>query len=69
MYSRFLEQAGRSEAPLAAEAATAWTDLANALHTASERAEPDAALWRQIDTAANRVAEAEDRLWTSLANP
>jgi len=69
MYSRFLEEAGRPEAPLAAEAAGAWTDLAGRFHAASEHEEPDPALWRQIDTAANRVAEAEERLWTSLANP
>ncbi len=69
MYSRFLEEAGRPEASLAADAADAWTDLANAFHTASERDEPEPGLWRQIDTAANRVAEAEGRLWTSLAIP
>jgi hypothetical protein len=69
MYSRFLEEAGRPEAPLAADAAAAWTDLANAFHAASERENPQAALWRQIDTMANRVAEVEERLWTSLANP
>jgi hypothetical protein len=67
MYSRFLEEAGRPEAPLAAEAAARWTDLATAFHAASERDDPDAALWRQIDTAAQRVAEAENRLWTALA--
>jgi hypothetical protein len=69
MYSRFLAEAGRPEAPLAAAAAEAWTHLANAFHAASEYEEPEAALWRQIDTAANRVAETEERLWTSLANP
>ena len=68
MYSRFLEQAGRPEAPLAADAAAAWTDLANAFRAASERDEPDPALWQRIDTAANDVAEAEERLWISLAN-
>ena len=68
MYSRFLEEAGRPEAPLAAEAAAAWTDLAAAFHAASEEEAPDPGLWRQIDTAANRVAEAEDRLWSTLAN-
>jgi hypothetical protein len=68
MYSRFLEEAGRPEAPLAAEAAAAWTDLAGAFHAASEEEAPDPGLWRQIDTAANRVAEAEDRLWSTLAN-
>jgi hypothetical protein len=69
MYARFLEEAGRSEAPLAADAAAAWTDLANAFHAASERDDPEPALWRQIDTAANDVATAEERLWTSLATP
>lgn len=66
MYSRFLEEAGRPEAPLALEAANRWTDLAVALHAASEREDPDPALWREIDAAARRVAAAEDRLWTSL---
>ncbi len=67
MYSRFLEEAGRPEAPLAAEAAARWTDLATAFHAASERDDPDPALWRDIDAAAHRVAEAEERLWTELA--
>ena len=67
MYSRFLEEAGRPEAPLAAEAATRWTDLATAFHAASERDDPDPTLWREIDTAAHRVAEAEEQLWSSLA--
>jgi hypothetical protein len=69
MYSRFLEEAGRPEAPLAATAAAAWTDLANAFRAASERDDPEPALWRRIDAAAKRVAEAEERLWTSLDNP
>jgi Butirosin biosynthesis protein H, N-terminal/Domain of unknown function (DUF4872) len=69
MYSRFLEEAGRDEAPLAAEAAAAWTQLANAFHAASERDEPEPALWAEIDTSANQVADAEERLWTELANP
>ncbi len=68
MYSRFLGQAGYSEAPLAAEAAGAWTELADAFHAASEHDEPNPALWSEIDNAANRVAEAEERLWVSLAN-
>jgi hypothetical protein len=66
MYSRFLEEAGRPEAPLAAEAARRWTGLAEAFHAASERDEPEPALWREIDGAAQRVAEAERRLWTAL---
>jgi hypothetical protein len=67
MYSRFLEEAGRPEAPLAAETAARWTDLATAFHAASERDDPDPSLWREIDAAARRVAEAEERLWTALA--
>jgi hypothetical protein len=69
MYSRFLAEAGRPEAPLAAEAAAAWTELAGAFHAASERDEPEPTLWRDIDAAANRVADAEQRLWSALANP
>lgn len=69
MYSRFLDEAGRPEAPLAADAAAAWTELADAFHAASERDAPDPGLWRQIDAAANRVANAEQHLWDSLANP
>lgn len=69
MYSRFLEEAGRPEAPLAADAAAAWTELAEAFRAASERDEPDPGLWRTIDDAANRVADAEERLWAALANP
>ena len=67
MYSRFLEEAGRPEAPLAAAAAARWTELATAFHAASERDDPDPSLWREIDAAAHRVAEAEERLWTELA--
>jgi hypothetical protein len=67
MYSRFLEEAERPEAALAAEAAQRWTELATDFHAASEREEPDPGLWRDIDTAARRMLEAEERLWTSLA--
>lgn len=67
MYSRFLEQAGRPEAPLAAEAAACWTELAESFRAASERGDPDPDLWREIDAAAKKVAEAERRLWTALA--
>ena len=69
MYARFLEEAGRSEAPLAATAAAAWTDLANAFHAASECDEPEPELWTRIDTTAKAVATAEKHLWTSLASP
>ena len=66
MYSRFLEEAGRPEASLAAEAAARWTELAGAFHAASERDEPDPGLWGAVGTTAGEVAEAEKRLWTSL---
>ncbi|HEY5977735.1 MAG TPA: BtrH N-terminal domain-containing protein [Solirubrobacterales bacterium] len=67
MYSRFLEEAGREEAPLAATAAARWTELAAAFHAASESEDPEPGLWRRVDAAAGRVAEAEDRLWSTLA--
>jgi hypothetical protein len=67
MYARFLEEARRPEASLAAEAAARWTELAGAFHTASERDDPEPSLWRAIDLAAQRVLDAEDRLWSSLA--
>lgn len=70
MYSRFLAEVGRSgEAELAVTAATAWTGLAAALLAASESDEPEPALWRQVDAAANAVAAAEERLWSMLDNP
>ncbi len=68
MYSRFLEEAGREEAPLAAEAAARWTELAAAFHSASEQDEPEVGAWREVDAAAGKVAEAEERLWTSLSS-
>ena len=67
MYSRFLEEAGRPEAPLAAEAAARWTELAEDFRAASEKDDPDPILWREIDSAAKKVAEAEKELWSSLA--
>jgi hypothetical protein len=66
MYSRFLEEAGREEAPLAAEAAARWTDLAEAFKAASESDEPRPALWQAVGEGAQRVLDAERRLWTSL---
>jgi hypothetical protein len=67
MYSRFLAEAGREEAPLAAAAAARWTELAEAFRIASESDEPEADLWRRVSAGANDVAEAERRLWTALA--
>lgn len=67
MYSRFLEEAGREEAPLAAEAAARWTELAEAFKAASESDEPRPELWAAVGAAAEAVLSAERRLWTSLA--
>jgi hypothetical protein len=66
MYSRFLEEAGRDEAPLAAAAGERWTELAEAFRLASESEEAESALWGEIELAAKRVAEAEESLWSSL---
>jgi hypothetical protein len=67
MYSRFLEEAGRPEAPLAAEAGARWTELAEAFRVASESEEAELSLWAAVDEGAKRVAEAEHRLWETLA--
>ena len=67
MYARFLEEAGRDEAPLAAEAAARWTALAEAFKAASECDEPKPELWQAVGDGAAAVLSAERRLWTSLA--
>ena len=67
MYSRFLEEAERPEARIAADAATGWTTLAGSLLEASEADAPDAALWSRIGDEAAAVLEAEERLWPALA--
>jgi butirosin biosynthesis protein H-like/uncharacterized protein DUF4872 len=69
MYSRFLEEAGRPEAPLAVKAAARWSELAAAFRAASESEGADPALWQQVGQAAHRAAEAERHLWTSLGGP
>jgi hypothetical protein len=66
MYARFLEEAEREEAPLAAEAAARWTELADAFRAASESEEPATELWERVDSRAKRVAETETRLWSTL---
>jgi butirosin biosynthesis protein H-like/uncharacterized protein DUF4872 len=66
MYSRFLEEAGRGEAPLAAAAAARWSELAEGFKAASESDEPRPGLWRTVGESAQRVLESERRLWTSL---
>jgi hypothetical protein len=67
MYSRFLEEAGRPEARIAADAAAGWTALAGSLLEASELDAPEAALWWRIGEEAAAVLEAEERLWPALA--
>ncbi len=67
MYSRFLEEAGRREAAIAAEAAAGWTELAGALLEASEAEPAEPALWARIGDRAATVLEAEERLWPALA--
>lgn len=66
MYSRFLAEAGRAEAPLAATAAARWTELAEAFRAASESERPRPEPWRAVGEGAARVLEAERRLWTTL---
>jgi hypothetical protein len=66
MYARFLAEAGREEAPLAAEAGGRWSELAAAFKAASEGDEPRPALWQAVGAGAERVFDAEGRLWTSL---
>ncbi|HEY3491841.1 MAG TPA: BtrH N-terminal domain-containing protein, partial [Solirubrobacterales bacterium] len=66
MYSRFLAEAGRDEAPLAAEAAARWTELAEAFRAASESDEPRPEPWDAVGRSAESVLEAERRLWTAL---
>jgi len=66
MYSRFLAEAGREEAPLAAAAAARWTELAEAFKAASEAEDPVPQLWQAVGASAADVLEAERRLWTSL---
>jgi hypothetical protein len=68
MYSRFLEESGRDEAPLAAEAAARWTELAEAFRVASESEEPQPGLWQAVGAGAETVFAAERRLWTALSD-
>jgi Butirosin biosynthesis protein H, N-terminal/Domain of unknown function (DUF4872) len=67
MYSRFLAEAGRDEAPLAAEAAMRWTGLAEAFKAASESGEPRPELWGAVREGAEQVLEAEQQLWSALS--
>ena len=67
MYSRFLEEAGREESALAAEAASRWTSLAGVARALSEEDEVDPTRWSALTAEAERVLEAESRLWEELA--
>ena len=68
MYSRFLEEAGREESELAAEAARRWTSLAGAARLLSEEDESDAGRWAALTAETESVLEAERGLWTALAS-
>jgi hypothetical protein len=67
MYSGFLEEAGYKAFALAAEAAADWAKLAIAARDASQPDEPQPELWRAIGAEAQKVLDAEERLWTALA--
>jgi hypothetical protein len=67
MYSRFLAEAGYAEASLAVQASERWTELSAAFLEASESETPEPALWSAIGGAAEACAEAEERLWSTLA--
>jgi butirosin biosynthesis protein H-like/uncharacterized protein DUF4872 len=66
MYSRFLDEAGYEASALAAEAAADWTKLAIAARDASQPDQPEPELWRAIGTEAQKVRDAEERLWAAL---
>jgi hypothetical protein len=68
MYSRFLAECGRQEAGLAARAAAAWTELAEALLAASEAEQADPRGWAEIGRRAAAVLDAEQRVWPALAD-
>jgi hypothetical protein len=68
LYGRFLAEVGRdAESAMAAAAAEHWTALAGELFAASETDEPDPTGWERIGTAAERVLDAEERLWDALS--
>jgi hypothetical protein len=67
MYGRFLEEAGRAEAPLATAAGERWSELAEAFRLASESETPEPELWEAVGEGAGRVAAAEHELWEALA--
>ncbi len=68
LFSRFLEEVGRPEAALAAEAASLWSDLAGEMFAASESKVADPTGWARIAEGAARVLKVEERLWETLAS-
>jgi len=68
MYSRFLAECANEQAAAAAEAASRWTALATSLLAASEAETPQPPLWTTAGECAAAVLEAEERLWTALAD-
>jgi hypothetical protein len=66
MYGRFLEEAGRKEAPLAITAAARWTELAEAFRAASGSETPEPELWDAVGERVRTVAAAEHELWNAL---
>jgi hypothetical protein len=69
MYSRFLAEAGRDEAAIAAETAARWSELAAALAEASQAETPDPGRWQAIGDLAGAVLDTEERLWPALLSP
>jgi hypothetical protein len=67
MYARFLEETGYEESDLAREASEDWTRLGLAARTASEPDEPHPKQWKALSDEAARVLDAEERLWTAIA--
>jgi hypothetical protein len=66
MYSRFLVEVGHGESGLASEASARWTELAEALHAASELDEAEPEAWRRVSERAGAVLAAEEALWPAL---
>jgi hypothetical protein len=67
MYSRFLEEVGRPESALAAEAAADWTRLAEAARDASESETAEPRAWSRLSELTAEVLDAETRLWSALS--
>lgn len=68
MYAGFLEEAGRDEASLAADASARWTELAGLAKEASSSETADPGQWRALGEAAGVVLASERELWERLAS-